>query len=71
MESPPTLIRCNVTVSMGIATARYLFEGNSVEGAQRHDEDVSTWSDVDVRELFRDLLGVSNSDADKIEVDWE
>lgn len=66
----PNLLRCTVTVENGVATASYRWAGLAMDGHCRHDEDVSTWTVQQIRDLFADLIGADlQVDRDRIVVE--
>ncbi len=61
---------CRIDVSCdGQAVATYRWAGNKVDGRDAHDEDVSEWSDDEIREVFAGLLGITEG-IEEIEVVW-
>ena len=73
MDEEGPLEYCEVTVSAeGLARAEYKWAGLGVAGSQSHEEDVSQWSDDEIRECFADLLGIEDeNDKAKIKVVWD
>lgn len=66
------LERCTATVTNGIVSATYRWEGNDRDGGIRHDEDVSTWTDGEIRDAIAALIGAEEKeDVEKIEVVWD
>lgn len=62
---------CRVTVNGdGVATARYKWKDNEVEGSDTHDEDMFEWTDDDIRDCFCGIIGY-DGDKSIIEVDWD
>ena len=51
-------------------TMEHKTEGNPVKGRTDHDEDVSDWSEEDVRDLIVALLGVSEEQRGIIDIQW-
>jgi len=49
----------------------YKVVGLDTEGSMSHDEDVTGWSDHDIRELTRAMLNVDDDDPVKIEITSE
>ena len=51
---------CKASVDMLMGTVQFTYQvaGLEVEGEQSHDEDVSEWSEEDIRQLAHDLLDV-------------
>ncbi len=62
--------RCTVTVSEGVAVARYRWEGGDVDGRERFDEDVSDWTDDEIRDLAGDMVDIDEGRGE-IEVVWD
>jgi hypothetical protein len=60
-----------VTVSNGYATARYQIRGLKVAGGDGYDDDVSTWTDDDIRETIGQIIGVEPQYRKQIEVVWD
>lgn len=58
------------TVDCGELSWKYKVVGMETTGSMRHDEDVSEWSDDDIREVTAMMLDVPDDDRDKIEVRW-
>ena len=72
MDEQQNLEWCKVTVDMeGNAHAVYQWDGNPISGSQFYEEDVSSWGDDDVKELFCDLIGIEGDNCDRVTVDWE
>lgn len=60
---------CRVTVMDGRAVARYRWAGLDVDGSESIDENVSDWSDDDIRETVATMIGADSEQARKIEVE--
>jgi hypothetical protein len=58
-----------VMVSEGRALLRYRVTGSKIDGRDAHDEDVTEWSDQDLRNLACDLLDVDRQFAGDIAVE--
>lgn len=61
-------VKAAIDSMTGVVTFTYRVEGLDVDGCTTHNEDVSGWSDDDVKNLGANLL---ECDADEIEVDWD
>jgi hypothetical protein len=68
-EDGETCAHCTITIIDGYAHAEYQWVGLLVPGRDRHDEDVSDWSDDEVREVVGGLIGITEGFAD-IKVNW-
>ncbi len=63
------LVSITVEVDDGTATAHYQFQGLP-KTSLAHDEDVSDWTDEDIKKVFVGLLDLSDREAKMITVDW-
>lgn len=50
---------------------RYRVENANRPGSESHDENVSSWSDDEVRELIESMLGMDEGTLEDLEIDWE
>lgn len=69
MDETP-LKYCNIAVTNGDLYATYLYVGSSVEGEFIHDENVSDWSDDEIKECVSDMIGCGLEELDGVEVVW-
>jgi hypothetical protein len=69
-NSEERLLRCKAHVDdEGRLSMTYRWSHLDVDGHDSHDEDVSDWSDRDIRDLVASLIGIENEgDIEKIEV---
>jgi len=67
----PKLIYCTVTVTEGTAVAKYRWEGSLITGADMLDDDVSTWTDDEIREIMALSVGIEEKDRSRIDVVWD
>ncbi len=49
---------------------KYRLVGNKIEGHQAHDEDVSEWSEADIRDCTSQSLDVPEDQWDLIEIKY-
>lgn len=59
------------TITDGSVTFTYQVPDLSTPGRMGHDENVSTWSDDDIRSLGCSLLDIDESCATEIEILWD
>lgn len=69
-DEPDVYEWIKATITDGQVTFTYKVPGLP-SGGQRHDEDVHTWTDEQIRKLGCDLLDISPNRADEIEVLWD
>lgn len=63
--------RCLVTVDFeGVATAHYRWVGAVVDGYDQLEEDVTDWTDDEIREAVAQSIGMS-AGIDEIEIERE
>ncbi len=55
-------------VSEGNLSCEYRLVGNSVTGRQSHDEDVSNWTEEEIRQLVCEMLDVADDERSVIEI---
>ncbi len=63
------LVSIEVVVDDGTATAYYRYEGLP-KTSLSHDEDVSNWTDDDIKKVFVGLLDLSEREAKMVTVTW-
>lgn len=71
MNDEPKLLWCKVTVSGDTAIARYRWEGLMVDGSDCLDDDISGWSDDDIRQTVALVVGIDKVDVKRIDVIWD
>lgn len=54
-------------VNDGVLSFRYRIKGGKVDGSERHDEDVSEWTEQEIKQLAVDLFEI---DPAKVEVEY-
>lgn len=57
-------------VDCGELRWEYKLKAFDVSGSMSHDEDVSEWSDEDIKTVTRMMLDVNDDDPVEIEVQW-
>ena len=63
-------VRATVSVTDGSMVMRYKIAG-APAGSMSHDENVSEWTDGEIRDVVGGLLGVPEAIRDTIEVIWD
>lgn len=67
---PDVLNYCVVTVTDRTAAVRYRWNDKR-EGSDLIDDDVSEWTDEEIREVVANIVGIEDDDREKIEVVWD
>ena len=57
-------------VECGELRLEYRLVGSSVVGRDRHDDDVSEWSDTEIIDVVCSLLSVDDDNRDVVTVEW-
>lgn len=62
---------CTVTVreGEGASFARYRWIGNEGSGSDTFDEDLSSWSDDDIREHVAAIVGIDDDQLELIDIE--
>lgn len=61
--------RCEVVVDCGQATATYRWAGMDVDGHETIDDDVTEWSEGEIRDMMADMIGIEEG-RDLISVEY-
>ena len=59
------------TVSEGRLSMRYRVVGLHVDGRDGYDEDVSKWTDDDIRKIVCQMLDIDLTFKEEVEVVWD
>lgn len=70
-ESNSRLVRCIIKVGPdGRVRATYRWSHLQIDGHDCHDEDVTSWSDQEIKQCVADLIGVTKpEDLDRMVVE--
>ena len=64
-------ITATIDSCTGMLRMDYRVEGLDIDGCDNHDEDVSTWTDNEIKDMVQLFLDVPPEHKDMIQVIWD